>query len=184
MCGKVLMSGILFSFLTPGKLKYFHYFYLPSSLILRWKKLYLISCLLFPSLSLLNFQFHFQFLHEILLNVFVSTVADCESRLDTDPQVKIEHFRWYISKICLFILQWKVRRTLAFSIHELAVILGDQLTAGDLVPVFNGFLKDLDEVRIGVLKHLHDFLKVCLFNSGQVQLCVMLHFFVCTCFLT
>lgn len=56
--------------------------------------------------------------------------------------------------------QWKVRRTLAFSIHELAVILGDQLTAGDLVPVFNGFLKDLDEVRIGVLKHLHDFLKV------------------------
>ncbi|KAL8182311.1 UNVERIFIED_CONTAM: Serine/threonine-protein phosphatase 4 regulatory subunit 1 [Gekko kuhli] len=55
---------------------------------------------------------------------------------------------------------WKVRRTLAFSIHELAVILGDQLTAGDLVPVFNGFLKDLDEVRIGVLKHLHDFLKL------------------------
>lgn len=57
-------------------------------------------------------------------------------------------------------LQWKVRRTLAFSIHELAVILGDQLTAADLVPIFNGFLKDLDEVRIGVLKHLHDFLKV------------------------
>uniref|UniRef100_A0A3P9P2M7 PP4R1 phosphatase n=1 Tax=Poecilia reticulata TaxID=8081 RepID=A0A3P9P2M7_POERE len=55
--------------------------------------------------------------------------------------------------------QWKVRRTLAFSIHELAVILGDQLTAADLVPIFNGFLKDLDEVRIGVLKHLYDFLK-------------------------
>ncbi|XP_064006285.1 serine/threonine-protein phosphatase 4 regulatory subunit 1 isoform X4 [Pogoniulus pusillus] len=57
-------------------------------------------------------------------------------------------------------MQWKVRRTLAFSIHELAVILGEQLTAVDLVPVFNGFLKDLDEVRIGVLKHLHDFLKL------------------------
>uniref|UniRef100_W5M3I6 Serine/threonine-protein phosphatase 4 regulatory subunit 1 n=1 Tax=Lepisosteus oculatus TaxID=7918 RepID=W5M3I6_LEPOC len=41
-------------------------------------------------------------------------------------------------------MQWKVRRTLAFSIHELAVILGDQLTA----------------VRIGVLKHLYDFLKL------------------------
>ena len=53
-----------------------------------------------------------------------------------------------------------MRRTLAFSIHELAVILGDQLTAADLVPIFNGFLKDLDEVRIGVLKHLFDFLKV------------------------
>ncbi|MGH0139205.1 UNVERIFIED_CONTAM: hypothetical protein FKN15_068600 [Acipenser sinensis] len=58
------------------------------------------------------------------------------------------------------ILQWKVRRTLAFSIHEVAVILGDQLTAADLVPIFNGFLKDLDEVRIGVLKHLYDFLKL------------------------
>lgn len=57
-------------------------------------------------------------------------------------------------------LQWKVRRTLAFSIHELALILGDQLTAADLVPIFNSFLKDLDEVRIGVLKHLYDFLKV------------------------
>lgn len=53
-----------------------------------------------------------------------------------------------------------MRRTLAFSIHELAVILGDQLTAADLVPIFNGFLKDLDEVRIGILKHLYDFLKV------------------------
>ncbi|KAM9590405.1 LOW QUALITY PROTEIN: serine/threonine-protein phosphatase 4 regulatory subunit 1-like [Trichechus inunguis] len=57
-------------------------------------------------------------------------------------------------------VQWTVRRTLAFSIHELAVILGDQLTAADLVPIFNGFLKDLDEVRIGVLKHLYDFLKL------------------------
>ncbi|XP_034165406.2 serine/threonine-protein phosphatase 4 regulatory subunit 1 isoform X4 [Pangasianodon hypophthalmus] len=57
-------------------------------------------------------------------------------------------------------MQWKVRRTLAFSIHELALILGDQLTAEDLVPIFNGFLKDLDEVRIGVLRHLYDFLKL------------------------
>ncbi|XP_077982604.1 serine/threonine-protein phosphatase 4 regulatory subunit 1-like isoform X2 [Glandiceps talaboti] len=57
-------------------------------------------------------------------------------------------------------MQWKVRRTLAFSIHEMAVILGDQLTSSDLVPVFNGFLKDLDEVRIGVLRHLADFLKL------------------------
>ncbi|XP_062335731.1 serine/threonine-protein phosphatase 4 regulatory subunit 1 isoform X2 [Osmerus eperlanus] len=57
-------------------------------------------------------------------------------------------------------MQWKVRRTLAFSIHELAGILGAQLTAADLVPIFNSFLKDLDEVRIGVLKHLYDFLKL------------------------
>ncbi len=61
-------------------------------------------------------------------------------------------------RVC--VCQWKVRRTLAFSIHELALILGDQLTAAHLVPIFNSFLKDLDEVRIGVLKHLYDFLKV------------------------
>jgi serine/threonine-protein phosphatase 4 regulatory subunit 1 len=54
---------------------------------------------------------------------------------------------------------WEVRRTLAFSIHELALILGEQLTAADLVPIFNGFLKDIDQVRLGVLLHLHDFLK-------------------------
>lgn len=53
-----------------------------------------------------------------------------------------------------------MRRTLAFSIHEMALILGDEITHRDLVPVFDGFLKDLDEVKIGVLKHLADFLRV------------------------
>jgi serine/threonine-protein phosphatase 4 regulatory subunit 1 len=48
----------------------------------------------------------------------------------------------------------------ASSIHELAVILGEDLATKDLVPVFNGFIKDLDEVRIGALKHLAEFLKV------------------------
>merc|ERR1712142_521250 len=57
-------------------------------------------------------------------------------------------------------MQWKVRRTLASSIHELGVILGEEVAAQDLVPIFNGFIKDLDEVRIGILKHLADFLKL------------------------
>merc|ERR1719458_2108964 len=57
-------------------------------------------------------------------------------------------------------MQWKVRRTLASSIHELGVILGEDVASTDLVPIFNGFIKDLDEVRIGVLKHLADFLKL------------------------
>lgn len=39
-----------------------------------------------------------------------------------------------------------MRRTLAFSIHDLAFILGEEICVNDLVPVFNGFLKDLDEV--------------------------------------
>merc|ERR1719394_485155 len=57
-------------------------------------------------------------------------------------------------------MQWKVRRTLASSIHELGIILGEEAAGQDLIPIFNGFLKDLDEVRIGLLKHLSDFLKL------------------------
>ena len=53
-----------------------------------------------------------------------------------------------------------MRRTLAYSLHELALIVGEDITARDLEPVFDGFLSDLDEVRIGVIKHLGDFLKV------------------------
>ena len=53
-----------------------------------------------------------------------------------------------------------MRRTLAFSIHELAAILGRDVTVRDLVPVFTSLMRDLDEVRVGVLKYLYEFLKV------------------------
>lgn len=59
-----------------------------------------------------------------------------------------------------------MRRTLAFSIHEMAIILGSEITHRDLVPVFDGFLKDLDEVRIGVLRHFADFLRVSLHSTS------------------
>ena len=59
----------------------------------------------------------------------------------------------------------------------MALILGDEITTLDLVPIFNGFLRDLDEVRIGVLKHFADFTKVCMkfvkirnFRVNQVSL--------------
>ncbi|KAF6201559.1 hypothetical protein GE061_003950 [Apolygus lucorum] len=57
-------------------------------------------------------------------------------------------------------LHWKVRRTAASSIHELAVIVGEEVATEDLVPVFHGFIKDLDEVRVAALKHLAHFLKL------------------------
>lgn len=57
-------------------------------------------------------------------------------------------------------MQWKVRRTLASSIHEIGAILGQDAVTQDLLPAFDGFIKDLDEVRIGVLKHLSDFLRL------------------------
>lgn len=72
--------------------------------------------------------------------------------------------KWYYLKKAYQSLssakQWKVRRTLASSIHVIALILGEELTATDLVPIYDGFIKDLDEVRIGVLKHLATFLKI------------------------
>ena len=50
----------------------------------------------------------------------------------------------------------------------MALILGDEVTTVDLVPIFNGFLRDLDEVRIGVLKHFADFVKVS-FSQDQIE---------------
>lgn len=49
-------------------------------------------------------------------------------------------------------IQWKVRRTLSFSMHELALIIGPELAAKSLLPAMDVFLKDLDEVKIGVLQ--------------------------------
>ena len=37
-------------------------------------------------------------------------------------------------------VQWKVRRTLAASIHEIANILGEQMASEELVDIFNDFL--------------------------------------------
>ena len=46
--------------------------------------------------------------------------------------------------------RFKVRRTLAFSLHEVAKIIGAELTEKDLIPVLYHFLKDVNEVREGV----------------------------------
>lgn len=86
----------------------------------------------------------------------------------------IKHCWVFYTDLFVSSFQWKVRRTLAFSIHELAVIVGEDITNNDLVPVFNGFLRDLDEVRIGVLKHFSDFLRVSLSSCG-VTLVIIKH---------
>ena len=44
----------------------------------------------------------------------------------------------------------------------MARIMGQDITSRDLLPIFDGFLKDLDEVRIGILKHLADFFELLL----------------------
>ena len=87
------------------------------------------------------------------MNIFLFIV-------DYDQIPECSARRIYRSDIIFCVIQWKVRRTLAFSLHELAIILGEAITISDLLPTFDDFIKDLDEVRIGILKHLADFLRV------------------------
>jgi len=50
--------------------------------------------------------------------------------------------------------RWKIRRSLAFSIHEIAKILGPELTERDLLPVLDHFLLDIPDVAGGALQNL------------------------------
>ena len=52
----------------------------------------------------------------------------------------------------------KVRKTLAFSLFELAKILGSNLVESELIPILFHFLKDHQEVREGVLESLPEFI--------------------------
>ena len=56
-------------------------------------------------------------------------------------------------------MQWKVRRTLASSIHELGIILGEEAAGQDLIPIFNGFLKVTTIVYSKNLVYFFDFYK-------------------------
>ncbi|XP_031341311.1 serine/threonine-protein phosphatase 4 regulatory subunit 1-like isoform X4 [Photinus pyralis] len=71
---------------------------------------------------------------------------------------------WHLLKNTVEVLaanmQYRVRRTVASSLYELAVILGPDIATNSLMPIFEGFIRDLDEVRIGVLKHLAHFLRL------------------------
>lgn len=56
--------------------------------------------------------------------------------------------------------QYPVRRSLSFSLHEVARILGTTLTEEHLISTLELFLRDLDEVKVGVVTHLSDFFAV------------------------
>jgi serine/threonine-protein phosphatase 4 regulatory subunit 1 len=57
-------------------------------------------------------------------------------------------------------MQWKIRYTLASSLHEIARVIGPELAERDLVPFFNALVKDVDEVRVGLLRNLASFVKI------------------------
>ncbi|CAM9673604.1 unnamed protein product [Ectocarpus sp. 12 AP-2014] len=52
---------------------------------------------------------------------------------------------------------WSVRKTLSFSLHEIAKVLKADDVEGDLVPAMEAFLRDMEDVRLGVIRHLADF---------------------------
>lgn len=57
-------------------------------------------------------------------------------------------------------VMWNVRKTLSCSLHEIAKALPQAVVERDLMEVFELFLRDSEEVRIGIVSHLFDFFKV------------------------
>ena len=55
---------------------------------------------------------------------------------------------------------FKSRKTLACSIHEIASVLGQELTEKYLLNSIEFFLKDIDDIRQGIIKNLWKILKV------------------------
>lgn len=54
---------------------------------------------------------------------------------------------------------WKIRRTFAHSLHELARILGQEITEAELATVFDSYLHDIQDVKLGAMMHFADFLE-------------------------
>ncbi|CAJ0878693.1 11618_t:CDS:10 [Entrophospora sp. SA101] len=52
----------------------------------------------------------------------------------------------------------KVRRTLSYSLHEIAKVIGPKKTEEDLLPVFTYYLVDMDEVKSGVMENYVSFI--------------------------
>ena len=53
-----------------------------------------------------------------------------------------------------------MRRTLSHSLHEIAKILGTELTEENLLNTFELFLNDLDQVKVGIIRHISSFLAI------------------------
>lgn len=55
-------------------------------------------------------------------------------------------------------VNWKVRKSLAYSLHELSEMLGTMLTDSSLVTAFEMLLRDLDDIKLGVVLNVDRFL--------------------------
>ncbi|ETO18067.1 protein phosphatase 4 regulatory subunit 1 [Reticulomyxa filosa] len=68
---------------------------------------------------------------------------------------------------------FKSRKTLAHSIHDIANILGTQLTEQYLLSAIDFFLKDVDDVRVGVLSNFWKILRVLGDTKRKEYLCML-----------
>lgn len=55
-------------------------------------------------------------------------------------------------------VQWKVRKSLAYSLHEMAQLLGTEITEEAIVPAFELLLRDLDDIKRGAVLNAEKFL--------------------------
>lgn len=53
----------------------------------------------------------------------------------------------------------KVRRTLAFSLHEMARMLGPEIAGQDLLPIMFRLMADNNDVREGIMLNLSKFIE-------------------------
>nr|CDQ04384.2 BMA-PPFR-1, isoform a [Brugia malayi] len=73
-------------------------------------------------------------------------------------------------------MERRVRYTLATSIHEIAAIIGEENAGIHLVPIFERFVEDVEDVKIGLLNHLYDFFKLVTPDTRQKLLSVLPNF--------
>jgi serine/threonine-protein phosphatase 4 regulatory subunit 1 len=52
-----------------------------------------------------------------------------------------------------------VRRTLSFSLHEVAKIVGHEVTEKELTPILFKFMQDVPDVREGVMTNLPKYIE-------------------------
>mmetsp|Transcript_10981 Transcript_10981/g.20319 ORF Transcript_10981/g.20319 Transcript_10981/m.20319 type:complete len:739 (-) Transcript_10981:401-2617(-) len=70
-----------------------------------------------------------------------------------------------------------VRRTLASSLHEIAKLVGEQVTEEQLVPILANFLLDCDDVRFGVVNSIGSFFAALAPDARERHLSLVLNLF-------
>ncbi|MFH4974097.1 hypothetical protein AB6A40_000806 [Gnathostoma spinigerum] len=73
-------------------------------------------------------------------------------------------------------MQWRVRQSLASSMHEVAAIIGSENTDQHLVPIFEQFMRDIEDVKVGLLKHLFEFFQLVTPSTRRKLLSVLANF--------